>query len=323
MKINSEIILKDFSTFIKTFGKISELHLISYSFPIENINALKVLDQLNEFYDDIFLFRTPNNKLATIGLNSALELAIGKGNNFHSVYDQFNYWKKNYSSNWNGLNFTSIPTICCAAKFDPLKSTPIWNDFESLRIYIPEFIFSFKEGTVTGAYNFILHNRKSIEEISSRLSSYLIKIEALKEKRVEKSNSKINSILNTGEEKVKSWNESFNKALKMLNAGDAEKLVLSRIFGFTVSSPISWTILLNKLYQKFNDCYLFFMKRKSSFFFGSSPEMFLKVTGNSVEVESVAGSAPRGKRFETDHHAAANAYSPLSTFHGISLSGLC
>ena len=301
MKINSEIILKDFSTFIKTFGKISELHLISYSFPIENINALKVLDQLNEFYDDIFLFRTPNNKLATIGLNSALELAIGKGNNFHSVYDQFNYWKKNYSSNWNGLNFTSIPTICCAAKFDPLKSTPIWNDFESLRIYIPEFIFSFKEGTVTGAYNFILHNRKSIEEISSRLSSYLIKIEALKEKRVEKSNSKINSILNTGEEKVKSWNESFNKALKMLNAGDAEKLVLSRIFGFTVSSPISWTILLNKLYQKFNDCYLFFMKRKSSFFFGSSPEMFLKVTGNSVEVESVAGSAPRGKRFETDH----------------------
>ena len=301
MKINSEIILKDFSTFIKTFGKISELHLISYSFPIENINALKVLDQLNEFYDDIFLFRTPNNKLATIGLNSALELAIGKGNNFHSVYDQFNYWKKNYSSNWNGLNFTSIPTICCAAKFDPLKSTPIWNDFESLRIYIPEFIFSFKEGTVTGPYNFILHNRKSIEEISSRLSSYLIKIEALKEKRVEKSNSKINSILNTGEEKVKSWNESFNKALKMLNAGDAEKLVLSRIFGFTVSSPISWTILLNKLYQKFNDCYLFFMKRKSSFFFGSSPEMFLKVTGNSVEVESVAGSAPRGKRFETDH----------------------
>ena len=29
--------------------------------------------------------------------------------------------------------------------------------------------------------------------------------------------------------------------------------------------------------------------------------MFLKVTGNCVEVESVAGSAPRGKRFEADH----------------------
>ncbi|MCW8817863.1 MAG: isochorismate synthase [Ignavibacteriaceae bacterium] len=300
MKINSEIILKDFSAFTKTFEKITEQHLITYSFPLKNFDSLTVMDQLNEFCDDIFFFRIPENKLTITGLNSALELASGESNHFYSVNDQFNYWKKNYSTNWNGLNFSSLPTICCTAKFDPSKSSSLWNDFESLRIYIPEFIFSCKDGQTIGVYNFILHNKQSLEEISSGLSFYLKKVEELKEKPVEELNPKIRSTLNTSEEEVNSWKQSFNKALQILNAGEVDKLVLSRMHGFTLYEPINWTILLDKLTQRFNDCYLFFTKRKSSFFFGSSPEMFLKVSSNIAEVESVAGSAPRGEVFETD-----------------------
>jgi menaquinone-specific isochorismate synthase len=300
MKINSEIILKDFSAFTKTFVRIPDQHLISYSFPLENFDAVKVIDQLNEIYNDIFFFRVPKNKLTITGLNSTLELASGKSSNFHSVYDQFNYWKKNYSTNWNGLNFGCIPIICCSAKFDPSKSTPLWNDFESLRIYIPEFIFSFQNGQATGFYNFILHNKKSIEDISNSFIAYLNKIEELTEELSEKTSPKMKSTLTAGEEEIKDWKHSFKKASTILKAGDVDKLVLSRTYGFTLDNPISWSVLLNKLFQRFSDCYLFFTKRKSSFFFGSSPEMFLKVSGSTAEVESVAGSAPRGEGFETD-----------------------
>jgi menaquinone-specific isochorismate synthase len=301
MKINLEIILKDFSAFTKTFGKITDQHLISYSFPLDSFDALKVIDQLNEIYNDIFFFRVPQDKLTITGLNSALELASGERSNFHSVYEQFNYWKKNYSTNWNGLNFSSIPTICCAAKFDQSKSSTLWNDFESLRIYIPEFIFSFKDGQVTGVFNFILHNKKSLENISNSFTAYLNKIEQLTEALSGKANPKINSTLTTSEESVRSWKESFNKASTILKSGDAEKLVLSRTYGFTITNHVSWAALLDKLFRRFNDCYLFFTKRKSSFFFGSSPEMFLKVSGSTAEVESVAGSAPRGEGYEADH----------------------
>lgn len=301
MKINSEIILKDFSSFTKTFEKITEQHLITYSFPLENFDAVKVIDQLNEFCDDIFFFRVPQDKLTITGLNSALELASGDSNHFYSVCDQFKYWKKNYSTNWNGLNFGSVPTICCTAKFDPSKSSSLWNDFESLRIYIPEFIFSFQNGQVTGVFNFILHNKKNIKDISNILIAYLNKIEELTEELFEKANAKIDSPLISGEEEIKDWQHSFNKASVILNTGDIDKIVLSRTYGFTLDKPISWTILLNKLIQRFNDCYLFYIKRNGSVFFGSSPEMFLKVTGNTAEVESVAGSAPRGEGFETDH----------------------
>jgi menaquinone-specific isochorismate synthase len=58
--------------------------------------------------------------------------------------------------------------------------------------------------------------------------------------------------------------------------------------------------LLEKLSHRFPDCYLFYLKKSKSHFFGSSPELFLKIFGKLAEVESVAGSAPRGERFESD-----------------------
>jgi len=59
--------------------------------------------------------------------------------------------------------------------------------------------------------------------------------------------------------------------------------------------------LLTELFKRFPDCYLFFIKKNNSVFFGSSPEMFLKVSDNIAEVESVAGSAPRGDKSESDY----------------------
>ena len=80
-----------------------------------------------------------------------------------------------------------------------------------------------------------------------------------------------------------------------------DKLVLSRAYSFNLDSQINWDSLLQKLYDRFPDCYLFFIKKNSSIFFGSSPEMFLKVSDKIAEVESVAGSAARGKKTESDY----------------------
>jgi menaquinone-specific isochorismate synthase len=78
-------------------------------------------------------------------------------------------------------------------------------------------------------------------------------------------------------------------------------LVLSRAYSFNLNSKIIWSSLLNELFKRFPDCYLFFIKKNNSVFFGSSPEMFLKVSDNIAEVESVAGSAPRGEKLESDY----------------------
>ena len=300
MKIKSENILKDFSAFTTTLSKLDELHLVSFSFPFEQFDSLTLVDKLNDFYDDIFLFRNPENRLTITGINSALELTSSGKVKLTSVSDKFNYWGENFRTNLNEIEFETVPIICCTAKFDPLKTSSLWNDFESLRFYVPEFILSVKNSNVTGFYNFILDKNKNLDEISSTLSNYLKKFESLSKNSFNISGPEINSTLVSGKKEVNGWQVAFNKALAILKSGEVEKLVLSRSYTFTINNPFNWSGLLNKLSQRFNDCYLFFIRRKDSTFFGSSPEMFLKITGNNAEVESVAGSAPRGKGFETD-----------------------
>ncbi len=92
-----------------------------------------------------------------------------------------------------------------------------------------------------------------------------------------------------------------NDSLKHLENGDVSKLVLSRKYNFNINGELNWDLLLRQLNNRFPNCYLFFIKRDNSIFFGSSPEMFLKVSNNVAEVESVAGSAARSKKSETDH----------------------
>ena len=299
MKINSEIILEDFAAFKKTLGKFNEPQLVSFSFPLEQFDSIILIDQFNDFFDDIFLFRNPENRLTIIGLNSALELTSHETVKFASISDNLNYWKKNFRKNLNELEFGTIPIIFCSVKFDPLKTSTLWNDFQSMRFYVPEFILSFQDNNVTGFFNFKWN--ENIDELSNTFSDYLKKIEGIQKNAIDRSEPEINSTLVSGKEELRKWHTSFEKALAILKAGEVEKLVLSRAYPFTINTQFNWSSLLNKLSRRFNDCYLFFIKRKDSIFFGSSPEMFLKVTGINAEVESVAGSAPRGERIETDH----------------------
>ena len=135
---------------------------------------------------------------------------------------------------------------------------------------------------------------------STKLSKFLNKLfEPIN--RSEDSSLKLNSIKFDDKESFSDWTDLFNKVLKILEDGDLKKLVLSRTFNFKIENPINWKIILANLNKRFPECYLFLIKKNNSIFFGSSPEMFLKVSGNTAIVESVAGSAARGKKTEADY----------------------
>jgi menaquinone-specific isochorismate synthase len=301
MTINSENILNEFTAFTRTLTEIKEPKLISFAFPLEQFDALLLINNLNENFDDIFFFRTPNNRLTTIGINSANEITAGKTNDFSSLTDNYKYWTENVVSNYEHINISSPPVICCTAKFDSVKSSKLWDDFESLRIYIPEFLISFQNDGVIGYYNFVVESKSIIVNNSSYLSNFLEKLLGLNKDSIQTSNLKrsIQSTLNGNELEI--WNDFVLKALSELNNGRVEKLVLSRAYSFNLDFAINWSSLLDELFTRFPDCYLFFIKKNYSVFFGSSPEMFLKVSGNIAEVESVAGSAARGEKSESDY----------------------
>jgi len=300
MKINSENILNEFAAFTKTLKEFKGPKLISFAFQLEQFDALSLINNLNEHFDDIFFFRSPNNRLTTIGINSANEITSIKTSDFSSLTDNYKYLTKNVISNFESLNISSPPIICCTAKFDSVKSSKLWSDFVSLRIYLPEFLISFEANSVLGYFNFTLNNRNSYDEISDTFASYLNIFSNDDNDVILLSGIRPSISSSTNQDAEKNWDDIINEALRELKKGIVNKLVLSRAHSFKPDAAIIWSEFLNELYNRFPDCYLFLIKKNNSIFFGSSPEMFLKVSGNIAEVESVAGSAPRGAKSESD-----------------------
>ncbi|MCW8806263.1 MAG: chorismate-binding protein, partial [Ignavibacteriaceae bacterium] len=291
----------EFKLFAGNLKYLDGQKLISFAFHIEKSEPLKSLDKLNETYDDIFLLRTPNSKLSIAGINSAINFQQANANNFSSVTHNYNYWKKNFINNWSKVNVSTIPIICCSAKFDPNNSSSLWDDFDPLRIYIPEFLLAFQGDKSVGYYNFIINDKINIDFISKKLSTYLQKYKERKTESPDSIDVKASFQSKLNDDAITSWNDISLKALTALKKGDLDKLVLSRAFSFNINNQINWDSLIQKLYKRFTDCYLFFIKKNDSIFFGSSPEMFLKVSENIAEVESVAGSAARGKETGSDY----------------------
>jgi len=301
MNINLENTIHDFRIFAGNLKNLDGQNLISFAFHFEKSDQLKSLDKFNEISDDIFLFRTPNNQLTIAGINSAINLQPTNANNFSSVANNYNYWKKNFINNWSKANVATVPIICCSAKFDPNYSSSLWDDFNPLRIYMPEFILAFHGDKSVGYYNYIIDDEIKIDFLSKKLSTYLQKFTERISESPDSLNVKASILSKLNDDDITSWNDISKKALAYLKKGDLDKLVLSRAYSFNLDSQINWDSLLQKLYNRFPDCYLFFIKKNSSTFFGSSPEMFLKVSNKIAEVESVAGSAARGEETESDY----------------------
>ena len=301
MKFILENIRNEFKSFTGTLSELHEPKLVSFAFHFEKFEQIVPINKLNEISDDIFLFRTPNNQLTIAGLNSTINFQPTNANKFSLVSKDYNYWKKNFINNWSKTNVTIVPIICCSAKFDPNNSSSLWNEFDSLRIYIPEFIIAFQIDKSIGYYNFIFDGKNKIDSHSDRLSIYLQKFteQIAEEPNSLNAKTSIQSKLNVDD--ISSWSEISLRTLTALKSGAADKLVISRAYSFNLNSQIQWDSLLQKLYARFPDCYLFFIKKNSSIFFGSSPEMFLKVSDKIAEVESVAGSAARGEKTESDY----------------------
>lgn len=294
--VNSKKILNEFLIFVREIHKKDDVQLISYSFQINKIDSINVINQSSKNYNDIFFFRNPNNKLTLIGLNSAIEITTENYNQFSTTNEGIKYWQQNIICNVE-LNH---PIICCAAKFDAVKNSKLWEDFKSIRVHIPEFIFVFENDNVIGFYNFTLDKLSDSKKLAKTFLEYLNKIQTLKAELSEQTYYNGQISLRSSREDFKDWQNIFDSSIKLMRDGRTEKLVLSREHSFKLSEPVCWKTLLNRLSDRFPDCYLFLLKQHDSFFFGSSPEMFLKVTGKIAEVESVAGSAPRGDKSESD-----------------------
>jgi isochorismate synthase len=101
------------------------------------------------------------------------------------------------------------------------------------------------------------------------------------------------------------WEESVERVLARIAAGDVEKVVLARQVEGHAERPIQPEPALRRLAERFPAATIFGFTRGDTFFLGASPERLVAMDGGSVSVDCLAGSIARGSNSAADDTLAA------------------
>lgn len=94
---------------------------------------------------------------------------------------------------------------------------------------------------------------------------------------------------------VSVWKEQVESALKEIEAGDLEKVVLARSVVVTSDEPPAILRMFRELVRSYPQCFNFAWKSGDAVFMGASPELLASVRSGRFHSNPLAGSAPRGE----------------------------
>jgi len=96
------------------------------------------------------------------------------------------------------------------------------------------------------------------------------------------------------------WRERVERASAMIGAGQLKKIVLSRELTIDSDVPIDPAEIVDAARAARPHCYTFWIRRGSSSFVGSTPELMIRLEGEDLTSGALAGSVPRGCSDEAD-----------------------
>lgn len=101
------------------------------------------------------------------------------------------------------------------------------------------------------------------------------------------------------------WTESVERAVASIRNGDLRKVVLATALDVTLAAPIDVPDTLERFRRTYPECYRFLVQpTEERGFFGPPPERLVRMDGDHVATEALAGSVERGDTPEEDAELA-------------------
>lgn len=100
------------------------------------------------------------------------------------------------------------------------------------------------------------------------------------------------------------FTEAVQRAAARIRDGEAEKIVLARELEVTAEQPWDVPAVLDRLAERFPECFVFGIGRGDAAMIGASPELLLRREGQRAETVALAGSARRSDDPSVDEHLA-------------------
>jgi menaquinone-specific isochorismate synthase len=273
----------------KNEQRIRNDSIISFAFPINNINLISKLNSFDKYYNDYLFLNKLDEGLSFVALNRLIDLP-SNGNDFQSLRSSIVQIKSRMISNSSELNIESLPFITGGIKFDQSKSSDEWNNFNPVHFFVPELIIFKKESNTFLIYNHQVNSKTNLKKVLNEFNDYVSSFFNLKNIINEKRDFVFKNQAAIKDDK-QTWCKLVNSVKDILDE-KFNKVVLSRRIEYETREQINWVKCFHRLNSEFPDCYLFKFKADDAIFFGASPEKFISVNDKKIETDALAGSAP-------------------------------
>ena len=274
-------------------AKLNENTFVSFAYPNKNIDFNIIFEKIRLFTPS-FIFEKSDEAFKILAFDTTYSFNDGIKNNATKISSFINKLRKNTIENWGKELSKDIPLFVGGMKFLNDNNSELWKDFNESNWFIPKYLF-IKKGNFSGLifntfYNSLNEIDKTIIVIQNDLNNLF------KETKVDLSNNSIfeNKISSNGKAEKQVWINKVENILNLIRKKEIDKVVLSRKISLKLSHKPNWNDIHKKLITNFPSCHFFIFHKNNSFFFGSTPERLAKFSNGTVEIDALAGSAPRG-----------------------------
>ena len=302
--MDDKIALLNFSDDI--LNKIEKTRLTKgiISFCIE-LPFRDLIDIYSIFLDkyNFSIFWEENNNISFLALDKCKSVQLKGPNRFQLAKDFNDKTLKNIINLESHYKFSSLTKIFYFFTFrENLNKYQVDNDFSILEGVLPKFLIINDGKNITIRMNIEIDPRISIRDNINEFWDIRGKIISSKSQNYNYGNShlSLDDFYKSFYKNYPLLNKQISAAIKLINDGCIEKLVLGSKLIFQLKKKLNIIQILHKLrLSQANACRYLWKRNKENIIFGASPEKLFSFKEKVLQLEAIAGTEKIGFDMET------------------------
>jgi len=271
----------------------------SYAAKISSLKFTMLLEHFANKADDVFYYSEPESNISFLSFE-ILNKQSFSFDNYELLAEEISILKNKLVSNHSDYEKFNLPIFITSVKFPIKKNSEEWNDFNDLDFIVPKIILFQHSGTCFIIANFFSESFSHHENFNEFLERETELIYNLENRLLESTGDRTVLKDISYSDDFENWERKIHSVVEEIKREKIDKVVIARRVENEISTSINWQKTLDDLNKKYPTCTNFFYKSGKSIFFGSTPEILIKYSGNKFFTEALAGSIMRGTDPESD-----------------------
>lgn len=271
----------------------------SYAAKISQLKFTILLEHFTNKADDVFYYSEPESNISFLSFE-ILNKQSFNFDNYELLAGEISALKSKLISNHSDYEKFNLPIFITSVKFPIKRFSEEWVDFNDIDFIVPKIILFQHSGTCFIIANFFSESFSTHINFDEFLERETELIYNLDNRLQETAGDRTTLKEVSSDDEFENWKNKIDSVVEEIKREKIDKVVIARRSESEITSQINWQKTLSDLNLRYPSCTNFLYKSGKSIFFGSTPEILIKYSGNTFFTEALAGSIMRGINPEQD-----------------------